>query len=608
MRASFGLLFWAMAAALASMAASPSLVMAGGALAGLLLKQADVVAPETALDVLAGVGYHVLWPAAAARAALLLPEAGGIAGMESMAAAAVGGMLLSMAAAYGAARVSLLATAATLDLPASLAKAMLLPMALGVGCAAVVPAAALGVAPEAAATAAQAVVAPLAFLAACVAGAGAAAATGSDARGVVTHDDGGRYAGDWADVADATDDGNDAVKEGYGVYVYPSGARFEGEWESGRKDGRGVYTFANGATVAATWRDGKRQGYGVRNGETLVAYRDDAKVKHSLAPREARRRARGVAQRAAAAAAAARAAAERAVARADAARHATGRRGIVRAALVPAAAFAVALALRLGSPPGSLHGVLPLLDVLADAHAPLCAFAAGVLLPCRGQPAAAAMRFAMRFAVARHVAPVAVALVLGALGVALATPATKGLAVALSWASAAALAFAAWPAALAPAILASRREPVAATAAAAAALCASCVSSAAIDLGSIVAKPDRSGRAQSAARVPPSAARRGGVEEERLRLGPGSEPSASDQQTRAKPAGAAPADSPVPVGAPAVAPGSVGASAGAHGPSHGTAPDRGLPPLARLATAFCARRAPMVRATLRVRAMRVHAL
>jgi hypothetical protein len=32
-------------------------------------------------------------------------------------------------------------------------------------------------------------------------------------------------------------------KEGLGVYTYPSGARYEGEWRDNLKDGRGVYYY-----------------------------------------------------------------------------------------------------------------------------------------------------------------------------------------------------------------------------------------------------------------------------------------------------------------------------------------------------------------------------
>lgn len=36
------------------------------------------------------------------------------------------------------------------------------------------------------------------------------------------------------------------LKEGFGVYVLASGARFEGEWAKGQRNGRGVEIDVNG--------------------------------------------------------------------------------------------------------------------------------------------------------------------------------------------------------------------------------------------------------------------------------------------------------------------------------------------------------------------------
>ena len=94
------------------------------------------------------------------------------------------------------------------------------------------------------------------------------------------------------------------LKEGYGVYTYPSGARYEGEaspplpsrpfkppprgrlvralpapllsrdtappcapageWRGGVKEGRGVYHFPKGGVYEGEWRDGRMAGLGVR--------------------------------------------------------------------------------------------------------------------------------------------------------------------------------------------------------------------------------------------------------------------------------------------------------------------------------------------------------
>lgn len=54
------------------------------------------------------------------------------------------------------------------------------------------------------------------------------------------------------------------LKEGYGVYSYPSGARYEGEWREGVKEGRGVYYFPKGGLYEGEWRSGSMAGIGVR--------------------------------------------------------------------------------------------------------------------------------------------------------------------------------------------------------------------------------------------------------------------------------------------------------------------------------------------------------
>ena len=68
------------------------------------------------------------------------------------------------------------------------------------------------------------------------------------------HTDGGVYNGEW----------KGALKDGFGVYKYPSGAKYEGEWLDGTKEGRGVYTFAKGGIYEGEWRNGKMEGVGVR--------------------------------------------------------------------------------------------------------------------------------------------------------------------------------------------------------------------------------------------------------------------------------------------------------------------------------------------------------
>lgn len=68
------------------------------------------------------------------------------------------------------------------------------------------------------------------------------------------HMDGGIYNGEW----------KGALKDGFGVYKYPSGAKYEGEWLEGTKEGRGIYTFAKGGIYEGEWRNGRMEGVGVR--------------------------------------------------------------------------------------------------------------------------------------------------------------------------------------------------------------------------------------------------------------------------------------------------------------------------------------------------------
>lgn len=468
-------------------------------LLGLALKLLDAILPEHALTLLRA-SFLITMPAAAARAVICLAplHVSASAGLFYTVVGTVVGLVVSALLCLLIASRTFSSLSSSLLLPPALARAIIVPMAVGVAAASMPP---VFAAPYVA-TVAQAVIAPAAFAFAAwsAAPAAVAALNAAGARGVVKHDDAGRYAGDWVD----DDESDSPVKQGHGVYVYPSGARYEGEWEHGKKDGRGVYTFASGASVAATWYDGKRQGYGVRNGVRLVKYRDDKAVELDIPPREARRRARAFARRAAGSAAEARNAAELAVSRAEQAERATP----LRIALVPALAVAVAVALRLGSPPGSLYGALPLLDVLAGAHLPICCFAAGALLPCRGTARGSALKFARSFAVARHVTPLVAGVVFALIGV-IAVGVSKTFAVAAMAAAHAALAFAAWPAGMSPMILASRWGG-GTCAASCAALAASCLCACGVDalltstgVGRILVAPPLARSSPPPSRSPP---------------------------------------------------------------------------------------------------------
>ena len=47
-------------------------------------------------------------------------------------------------------------------------------------------------------------------------------------------------------------------KHGYGVYYWQDGRKYEGQWSGGRQHGEGRYTSSDGKIRRGLWRDGKR--------------------------------------------------------------------------------------------------------------------------------------------------------------------------------------------------------------------------------------------------------------------------------------------------------------------------------------------------------------
>src|SRR6266566_4744106 len=87
-------------------------------------------------------------------------------------------------------------------------------------------------------------------------------------RGVFTFPSGVRYVGEFRDD-----------KFNGGLYIWPSGNRYEGEFRDGKMNGQGVYTMANGNRHIGEYRDDNRNGRGVStwaNGDRYVGeFRDD---------------------------------------------------------------------------------------------------------------------------------------------------------------------------------------------------------------------------------------------------------------------------------------------------------------------------------------------
>jgi hypothetical protein len=55
----------------------------------------------------------------------------------------------------------------------------------------------------------------------------------------------------------------ESVKHGYGIQLWPDGAKYEGMWVNGKATGEGKFTHVNGDTYKGEWCDDKAHGYGV---------------------------------------------------------------------------------------------------------------------------------------------------------------------------------------------------------------------------------------------------------------------------------------------------------------------------------------------------------
>ncbi len=82
------------------------------------------------------------------------------------------------------------------------------------------------------------------------------------------------YTGDWK---------NDK-REGYGIYLWQDGQRFEGFWKNNFRHGEGSVIFSNGETLSGTWTEGNLNGIAVKkdqNGKVIERawYEKNQKVK-----------------------------------------------------------------------------------------------------------------------------------------------------------------------------------------------------------------------------------------------------------------------------------------------------------------------------------------
>jgi len=82
----------------------------------------------------------------------------------------------------------------------------------------------------------------------------------------------------WTDGKKYTGGFKNDKRHGLGTYTWPNGAGYKGEWESGKKAGYGIYTFVDGRKSIGIWENG-----------TLSQEMEEAEVNNLLAPKPQQR-------------------------------------------------------------------------------------------------------------------------------------------------------------------------------------------------------------------------------------------------------------------------------------------------------------------------------
>ena len=75
----------------------------------------------------------------------------------------------------------------------------------------------------------------------------------TDGYGVWIFDGGDKYEGYW----------NSGKISGKGVYIYPEGMMYDGNYDNGKRNGYGTYTWADGSKHTGNWKDDKQDGSGI---------------------------------------------------------------------------------------------------------------------------------------------------------------------------------------------------------------------------------------------------------------------------------------------------------------------------------------------------------
>jgi hypothetical protein len=53
-------------------------------------------------------------------------------------------------------------------------------------------------------------------------------------------------------------------KDGFAVYFFHSGIKYEGNWKNGKRHGKGTLTYPDGSKYEGEWKNNKMEGYGVK--------------------------------------------------------------------------------------------------------------------------------------------------------------------------------------------------------------------------------------------------------------------------------------------------------------------------------------------------------
>lgn len=71
-----------------------------------------------------------------------------------------------------------------------------------------------------------------------------------------------------------------AQKNGFSIYNFPDGSKFEGEWKNDVINGTGIYYWSDHHYYVGYWINGKRWGYGleVTNGQYQLRYYENEKI------------------------------------------------------------------------------------------------------------------------------------------------------------------------------------------------------------------------------------------------------------------------------------------------------------------------------------------